>query len=454
MALTKTAKILRSIRKETENYTSYGWLPINLSVKELEEVLQEHFKGKRKYSVQRAISCLSSLLIIRYNTAIKYRTRAWYIGYTNISRNVFVEWVGTDYKDYINALLDGGILETDNCYVVKRKSKGYKIKTYYTTPEDGEWRKFYRVAYTDDSLIIRAYNARKLRQAKCSGLKARKELDEICQVLAKTVDLDTARQDMDALAKMYGDSYRIGKRSLFECFYQLERLKSGDVIYNPKDDFGYRFHTAITNLPSSLRKYILVNGQPPCEVDFSNSNAFYFGCIAKYPDAILRLRGSNIDEDVVRKISSYYQNGASDYVEFVDEALKGKLYEFIMERVETIYKPIDRKEAKSLVMKFMNSNDKQYVKLKQRIGFVLPSIVEVCNSLNANEAKAIPMILQRVEATIILDNIVPALIDNSQYPFTTIHDSFLCSKEDKPLVIHLIEETHTRLGLPVPQIKE
>lgn len=452
MALSKSERIWRSIVKENDNPVSVGYLPINLSISELTELFEQHWQGKRTFNIERAVALFTSIYIARYDTPLSQRSPLWHKGFTSVPGTMFSNWVGSNYSDYIDTLIRANILVSDNQYIVGAKAKAYKIHPAYTE-KPGDFRKHYTIPYSDLKLLIKAYEARIYRKENAKRIETgRAKLWASAFNLTRCIDIETAQSDF---TEMYSKGIsHIGNRTLDECLMMLVRLSQGSgAIFNEKDEFGFRLHSPFTNLPKELRKYILIDGAPAVEIDFANSNGFYFGVIAQSPEAILNLMGKDIRREDVLFIANHYSSQYPDFMEFVDSAVTGTLYEFLVERVRIRGRKISRTTAKKIVMKFMNSSPDQFVHLKLELAKYLPTVVKVCNHLNANGSKAIPRLLQRVEATIIIDHIAVSLTGVLKQPFTTIHDSFLCSSDEADIVVQAIVDTHSGYGLAVPRIK-
>ena len=141
--------------------------------------------------------------------------------------------------------------------------------------------------------------------------------------------------------------------------------------------------------------------------------------------------------------------GEDDLRSFIGLSEIGKVYDDTGAKLQ-----IPRKSAKGLIIRTLFSEEEQRERDRKKLEPLFPTVVQLANKLNNDEAKTIPQLLQRLEASIVVDRIIPEIIYQQLGPVLTIHDSFIVKKSVVPNVSGLIVKVFEDLGLPSPMIKQ
>lgn len=207
-------------------------------------------------------------------------------------------------------------------------------------------------------------------------------------------------------------------------------------FYLFRDKKGKRVYTNMTNLKKILRSILYVDGvNQLLEVDITNSQPFILACMLreKYAQSL-----TGMPEDVAYfnhlcvNGTLYKELGELLSLETKDEA-KGKMFQILFSPNETF---LQMKSIKLFRDRFPEVTN--YLKEKKdegHIGFAIE--------------------LQRKESDVIIDTVVPKLMEHDPSMFiTTIHDSLIYEEKHHDVVIKAIQDAfEAKYGI-VPQLKQ
>ncbi len=246
-----------------------------------------------------------------------------------------------------------------------------------------------------------------------------------------------------------------------------------------QSDFNHRLHHTLLELPKESLRFLRVDGEPLCEIDMKNSQpnlllnllvynkpkipATHYNLLKEYNIILQQIT------DKHKKVITSFKN-SHRYKKLLAAAHNGKFYEYIQEITELVN---NREEAKLIVMLILfsgfNSFNKYTTKWKDlfpRLFFFIrefkkgayahimdkdPIFVPkyIRNKKNEYEASTsvLPVILQKVEAFIFLDNIFSYLLKKDLYALPK-HDSIVCKQSDfKTIYNIIIKILNTLLGI-------
>jgi len=128
-----SSKVLDKIKAEYPAiWKSYAWLPIGLTVEQIEMDAKTQWKYKSKFHIDLALA-LSTLIIIRRNSATE-KVKATFLHkqrYVNVSAKDLKKWVHSkDYVKYLDFFIQVGYLKRDKGYLPGSYPK--KVRWDYT----------------------------------------------------------------------------------------------------------------------------------------------------------------------------------------------------------------------------------------------------------------------------------------------------------------------------------
>lgn len=215
------------------------------------------------------------------------------------------------------------------------------------------------------------------------------------------------------------------------------------------DRFGKRFHTAITNLKSTKRNEICLNGnhEPLKEIDIRNCQAYLLSQIKHASPLVGFELGKN--KSMIEAIESLFsckgmQQFRMDLANGVD----------IYEKIAT-HNQISREIAKSLFFKAIFGYDSPerlidgcYPDLETKINIIKNQYISENPSRKWHSNLA--FLLQRMESAFVLKHIVSELARQGVDFVLTIHDSFIVKESDAELVEQALKKVSTLLfDIPV-----
>jgi hypothetical protein len=213
------------------------------------------------------------------------------------------------------------------------------------------------------------------------------------------------------------------KRELAWCRSQM-RIDELDISFSHSPPRG-RVYTTFAGTPSELRRYVTLNGIPTVSVDIQCSQPFLLGTL--------------LDEcEEKRRI--------------INTAKQGSFYTDICEATSDIYDNcMSRKELKGLIFKEILYgpivDDPVKAKMWHAFREIYPKTAELITHLKAENYKSFSILMQNLEAKIVIHEAVPTLY--RQYPdirILTVHDSIYVPESFETQAIEALRnsfEKHT-----------
>jgi hypothetical protein len=436
-----------------------AWMPINLNKVFLQQLFTVYWDSPKTFNIDKAIAVFTLIIIERYRVEKEKRNYHWHQGYTNVHSKDFRKWIGKDYRDYINVLREGGIIEVNESYAERTFSKSYKIKEEWLQAKSDS-RKFKKVDCQDYHLRLKIFEHKVKEWEGKSEVTERQPLIQYAKEVILEYDLDGLIKYMDK--KKLRNLARIEERELEKI--QYTRHKEMDHFWeNVKDDFGSRLHTPFTSMKKEYRRFIKINGETGVEIDIKNSQMYFLACLCKYPDIaneILR-EGWN-DKVPVELCIKYIQNNFiqnKDFHQFTELALNGSIYEFIQDNLDKKKQGRDAAKKKVFITLFSDGSISKFSDksrgnvTREKMEKLFPTVVKVCTVLNRNDKYLIPKLMQNFESRIMIDKVGVSAAEKGLGKFVTIHDSFICAPSQVEEFKNHIAGVFSQMGLPVPVLR-
>lgn len=309
-----------------------------------------------------------------------------------------------NYDEYVKILIDKGVIECDRRYIKNEKSFGYKLTEPYASVRHKE------VAITSNSLQ-NSINSWQL--SRLPATKVHKHLYKFLQEIE--INYDDALQEVDVLQTQEYNSAKIA----------IDKLKNKEFfIYN--DNFGFRIHTNITNLKSTLRRYITYKTQKLVNIDIANSQPL-----------ILLL---SLPTSIRCPVDPYFDDIIPDVVMYKRLVENGELYDYLMEHSEEN----DRGMFKENFFRetfFGRRTSNLFCEL-------FPTIGEQIRRIKKKDYKKLSRIMQRQESKLIISTICRRIMEEHPDTFVlTIHDSILTTRENVNKIRRVMCEEFGKRGL-------
>lgn len=207
----------------------------------------------------------------------------------------------------------------------------------------------------------------------------------------------------------------------------LQRWRVEGVCRVKRDPSGWRLHSPVTRLASELRQFLSYNGEPLVGIDCRNSQM-----------------------TLLAKFALEQSNGAPDAVDFYEVCGRGHFYE---EAHHTVYghypTPEERKVFKPKSMggwlyahRGVQRNADLALKLAER----WPSVHAAMLAAKANRTRDLPCLMQRREATLWIDTLLP-MLERIGCPGVTAHDSVYVPVSRRDEVLTIVRSIYAVAGI-------
>jgi hypothetical protein len=348
-----------------------------------------------------------------------------------LSAKILHNILGGDYKKYLQFLLANEIIESDNQYITGQKSKGYRLTEKYRK------QKFQQEQITNYNIIENVEMFQAEQENKIKLNQHRYIYDCLQQI---KIDAEGARNYIEQ------NIYDNEEYSSYNISVDLIESKS---FFFTVDSTAGRVHNNITNLSRNLRPFLRYNNEKLVEIDIANSQPFLFNIlINNYGTYNNNLRGIYDTNSIL----SYVTSKKTDILIYRDTTSSGKFYEYLMDNLE-IYE--DRSEFKVRFFKkvFYSKENPYYInEERKRFTELFPNVSQIISYYKKDDYRNLAISLQRAEAEIMINKVVPKLAANGIYALT-IHDSILTTLDKSETVKEIIlREIENQYGL-VPTIK-
>lgn len=363
----------------------------------------------------------------------KRRTRESFIPlYSKILHSVL-----SNYRRYLNDLIENGVIETNNQYRVGEESKGYRLTPKYANV------KFREVQIRDKRINEKIICFREKQKQKIKLNQHRYIYDCLEKV---SMDVEGARSliEVSNLNEYEYSSYSIS----------VDMIES-QTWFQTVDSTAGRVHNNITNLSKKLRPFLRYENKPLVEVDVRNSQPFFFNLLIRDyfnpPSPSVSLPSFPTFLPYVTKSKTE----CTDLELYRELTSTGEFYEYLMKK--TGYNEC-RKNFKIRFFKnvfYSKENDNYMSADRKMFKHLFPTVAKIVSFYKKDDHRVLARLLQKAEADIMINKIVPRLADKGIYCLT-IHDSILTTPENSEIVkTIMLDEFQNSLGFtPTIRIKK
>lgn len=358
-----------------------------------------------------------------------------------LNSHILLDILGGYYIKHLRYLIDGGIVESDNCYIIGKKSKGYRLTEKYRVQK---------------CKAVQLYNTSLIETIKCYKNDQIFKMRSHCTFAYLLDCLEKVEIDYSGALNYIHDNVTETTKEI-PYILSVEELNSSN-LYCKVDNTAGRLHTNITSFPSVLRKYLSYQEKELVEIDVANSQPLLFNILiyqyisndSSYNNEVSIYQnippyGNSINTNI-----SYYK----DIPQYKQLTESGKFYEYLMEKLGS---DEDRSIFKKHVFGkiFFCQENSNYIREERKLfAELFPTTSEIISFYKKDDYKNLPIELQKAEAKFILHTIVPILKEKGIYTLT-IHDSILTTRENAKYVKSMMEkEFKTKFNLnPTIRIK-
>jgi hypothetical protein len=250
-----------------------------------------------------------------------------------------------------------------------------------------------------------------------------------------------------------------------------------------------RVFNCVTGMKRALRQHVRIDGEPVVEVDIRGAQPALLGLICTpngpkgapsyimYPGSPLLPAGcpvysvsldspshtrsqvaSRVD-GLLRHLPALTAELGSYAAEFAALAIDGCMYESLLESYLLRGLSVPHcKDGRSWVkLRFLVdvlNHHPSDLPLRPLVRIVLqrwPSVYRFIAAANRNYRGTLIATLQRLESALVVERVAPLLVD--RFPVLTLHDSIVCRRRDRPLVVAAFDDVFSMLGVQL-KLKE
>ena len=389
-----------------------------------------------------------------------------------------------DIKQYIDYLINTGVIVSNGTYIVGKQSLGYKWSQQYSLRRFSvkdilcRYKDYdnqqYKYQFTQYPYLFHWYQQNKLM---------------IDDTAAEEYAWLVYQDKMNDLSKESWDINTVtGEKKHPESQYKSALLSIAKIKYQHYeahiDNNVHRLHSAFTGIGKKYRKFVSYDGQKLVGIDVTNSQPYIVSLILNkefwnifsfnsslpfnfkslYPMMQTRL----MSIETIKMIEDYFNNVEENaFLDYKKLVSSGRFYENIIEIVKEHGRTIDRDDAKILIFYTIYSSNKlpqdpflrqmrdifknmfpQVEELFKIIKHEFKSIKEdeEYSSIFGRQHNRLACLLQHIESEILLHKCCKRIWEegNQQIPVFTIHDNIVTTVGNEDFVANIMTEELTK----------
>jgi hypothetical protein len=380
-----------------------------------------------------------------------------------------------NYLEYIDYLLEQGIIERDNQYIPGVKSIGYRFNRYFTGIREIELtdKRFAKKLEQEDKLpkpvepgyrhLVKWYN---------SNLKINYE----AAMAFISADFYRKRRNSDLVEWTKSNVMKDPRQQFISAQLNIKKIVAANFSISV-DSRVFRLHSVLTNIRSELRNCLSYDGQELVSIDICNCQPFLSSIlltptfwsssssssssfIDRSESSLIRLIDINNSYSTSSTtspfimISKFYNIlNNSDIHKYRELVQTGCFYEYFEEKaMQVVGRSLTRKEIKAAVFQVLFTDNRfigqEKAALKRIFKSLFPSVYQIFAEIKKEDKATLPLLLQRIESHLILKEITKRIAkEEPELPIFTIHDSIITTLGKENYVSQVIQdEMEKRIG--------
>lgn len=410
-----------------------------------------------------------------------------------ISSTILMNEIGRHYRKYLDYLISGGFIESDNHYVVTSDVKPGKCKCYSLLGEFKHAKKTEKVTINSKSIIGHYLKWKNSMFSKVADDEMLSKLYDMVQKFH--IDTDEAKKyllDLQTRDPKITDSWI--KNEMEKCDRINNKDAAQKLMFIVRDPY-HRIHTNITNLSKHIREnFLYMDGVKVKSIDIVSSQASLLYLMmkkerdriaeaAKSPDtANFALDEYVPDYDVrdkyVNRKNSYTGDpirlylgesthtsmlGMHSYdaalsavdrdLEKMKQVLTEGIYEHFQDRWHINYgKYYERSEIKQKWIAYVFGKPNASCKRMRYLWETsFPMLSRMIDNFKVNDYRVLAHKLQRTEADLVFNKVCKAIDSQLSVCYGTVHDSILVPEnvhtETKTIFANILAENGIITGV-------
>jgi len=326
-------------------------------------------------------------------------------------------------NEYLLRLIDLGIIKRSGNYVVGKKSYEYNFAPDYQSI-------YIRLPLQNAKLISRVKKAQELRRQ--NPVRSIWGLTNQVKYL-KQLTLDPSHEDY------LQTNYTSGTDKCNRIIASAVRIENRDIFYS-RDDTSNRFHHNVTTMPSGLRTFLRIKGEPLNNLDLKTSQPYFSTLLLTNPTKVKFLTNNPA---FIMILKSLKVSHCQDIMNYISLTVLGELYDYLVIEFAKEGLNLNRDKTKKKVLLILFSanpmpRNEVNRKCKQIFKKCFPTVFRIFNKLRGSEKgdhfenfKRFSILLQSIESYLILDIILRRIYKELPgVPAISIHDSIMTTADN------------------------
>jgi len=382
-----------------------------------------------------------------------------------------------NYKSYLTYLIETSVIESDGWYAKGKKCIGYKFTAFYSERVRG-------VELQDQRI------AKKLFKPKPISVTIQKKYGHLIRwfddglQINYDLALDFITRDLERKLENPALRDRVARTGEFKdpvtqyntALCAIEKIAAG-TFNTLVDNKGFRLHSVLSNLKSSLRNCLVYNGLEMVSIDICNSQPYLITLLLRssfwmkddFTDTLhcddLSLSVNSVFttsclSSFIMLVKSFEMQPESRFQTYRELVRNGQFYDHMVElmqnELEISY--VDKKAVKATIFqvlftdnRFIGQKGASEKKIFKRL---FPEVYQVLSMIKRRDKKNLPILLQQIESHLVLKVITKRIAqERPAIPFFTIHDSIVTTEGNEDYVQRIIlQEMEKAIGFG-PRLK-
>lgn len=412
-----------------------------------------------------------------------------------ISSTILMNELGRHYKRYIDYLLEGGFIDTDNHYIVSDKNVVGKCKCYCITEPYKSIKTTERVKISSKSIVGHYIRWKEEMFSKVADDNMLSKLFDMVQKFH--IDTDEATKyllELQETDPKITDEWIKNELKKCECINNKDETASKKLMFIIRDPYN-RIHTNLTNLSKHIREnFLYVGGEKVKSIDIVSSQASLLYLLMreernkiesaannpnvnqfvldqyvpgsdvrdKYVNSRNSYTGEHILHPIVAK-NSVSKLGKTTYFETlscvdselieIQRTLKAGIYEFFQNQWYIRFGvALKRDQIKKKWISYVFGKPGASCKKMRSIWeSTFPMLSKIMDNFKKNDYRVLAHTLQKTEADLVFNKVCKSIDDNLGIAYGTVHDSLLVPatkyEEAKELFCAILDENGIVTGV-------
>lgn len=391
-------------------------------------------------------------------------------GFVPIS-SAILQRIIPSYKKYLDYLIEHGILLTDNWYLKRDKSKGYKFTRKYSSE------------LLNEVLISSAALKKRIERNRKIGLKQRTKYKHLLKWYTSELSIDwqaaiefikndyrVKKKDHKLWVSSSSPDYKDPLRQYYSSQVSIKKIQAGDFSISI-DDNVRRLHSTLSNMRGDLRKFLTFAYRGLASVDISNSQPYLsllllnssfwsnreglhlLTIVNSYKEVF---NNTSILSSFVMLCKKAESRTDSDVHRFKELVLNGEFYTYMASKLGIDVN--ERKQIKSIVFQVLFTDNRfigqEEAAPKRVFKQLFPTVYELFSLIKKKDNATLPRLLQRIESHMVLQVITKRISkEKKDLPIFTLHDSVITTIGNEMYVNKVMEEEFEKVMGKAPALK-